>query len=333
MKVEERAFELNLLPLETERKSPARLAGLAVGSLAVHVVLFLIAISLPAIDYKPIPPINVVEIRKSVTIVAPRFSEPTQKDPNIGKVSRELDVRSAVQGAKPQAPKFRPPSFQPPSITPGPVTPAPSIEKHLRSRWRRPTLCRWFPTRFRRRRRPRNRRIQVRECRRPGSNPASKINISIPRPEVSAQAAARKPVRSSTTGGLTVGDIGDDISVAGIAPSSGAARSNLQLLSDAQGVDFKPYLVQVLTAVRRNWLAVIPESARLGRRGRVAIQFIIDRKGGVPKLVIASPSGTEALDRAAVVGVSMSNPFPPLPAGYKGDEVRLELSFSYNGSR
>jgi TonB family protein len=106
--------------------------------------------------------------------------------------------------------------------------------------------------------------------------------------------------------------------------------SNLQLLSDSTGFDFKPYLIQVLASVRRNWMSVIPESVKMGRRGQVLIQFIIDRKGGVPKLVIATSSGTEAFDRAAVAGVSMSNPFPPLPAEFKGDQIRVQLAFSYN---
>jgi protein TonB len=119
----------------------------------------------------------------------------------------------------------------------------------------------------------------------------------------------------------------------GQAPSPGKMGSNLQLLSDPTGVDFKPYLIQVLTAVRHNWMSVIPESARLGRQGLVTVQFIVDREGKVPKLVIASPSGTGAFDRAAVAGVSMSTPFPPLPAGYKGTEVRLQLAFSYNNVR
>ena len=68
----------------------------------------------------------------------------------------------------------------------------------------------------------------------------------------------------------------------------------------------------------------------MGRRGRVLVQFIIDRRGGVPKLVIAETSGTPALDRAAVAGISASNPFPPLPNTYKGNEIRLQLAFSYN---
>ena len=113
-------------------------------------------------------------------------------------------------------------------------------------------------------------------------------------------------------------------------PTPGKSGSSLELLSDPQGVDFKPYLVQILAAVRRNWMSVMPESARLGRSGKVAIQFAIDKSGRVPKLVIAVPSGADALDRAAVAGISASNPFPPLPPGFNGDQIRLQLNFAYN---
>ena len=112
--------------------------------------------------------------------------------------------------------------------------------------------------------------------------------------------------------------------------SEATALRQMQLLSDPLGVDFKPYLLQVLARVRRNWMAIVPDSARMGRRGLVLIQFSIDRSGGVPKLVIASPSGITAFDRAAVAGISASNPFPPLPAAYKGDQIRLQMAFSYN---
>ena len=112
--------------------------------------------------------------------------------------------------------------------------------------------------------------------------------------------------------------------------SEATALRQMQLLSDPLGVDFKPYLLQVLARVRRNWMAIVPDSARMGRRGLVLIQFSIDRSGGVPKLVIASTSGITAFDRAAVAGISASNPFPPLPAAYKGDQIRLQMAFSYN---
>jgi TonB family protein len=106
--------------------------------------------------------------------------------------------------------------------------------------------------------------------------------------------------------------------------------NNMQLLSDPMGVDFRPYLTQVLSAVKRYWMAVWPESARLGRSGKVAIQFSIDRNGGVPKLVIATPSGVSSLDRAAVAAISGSIPFAPLPRNFKGDVIKLQLNFAYN---
>lgn len=134
-------------------------------------------------------------------------------------------------------------------------------------------------------------------------------------------------------GRLVVGDFagaGNVTEAIPIGPGGARAGSDLELLSNPLGVDFRPYLITVLATVKRNWFAVMPESARLGRQGKVVIQFIIDRTGYVPKLVIAVPSGSQALDRAAVASISASNPFPPLPAEYPGQEIRLQLNFYYN---
>lgn len=154
-------------------------------------------------------------------------------------------------------------------------------------------------------------------------------------PTQSVQEAGRALARGHSGGGLVVGDIlGEGVGGLGdglnLPPSPGRNASSLELLSDPMGVDLRPYLVRVLSAVRTNWMAVIPESVRYGRRGRVVLQFAIAKDGAVPKLVIVMPSGTEALDRAAVAGISASNPFPPLPAEYRGNQLRLQLNFSYN---
>ena len=129
-----------------------------------------------------------------------------------------------------------------------------------------------------------------------------------------------------------VGDgIGGSNSRVTLPNSPAESGSVVELLSDPRGVDFRPYLTQVLAAVRRNWFAVIPESARLGMsRGRTLIQFSVARNGSVPKLVIAKSSGAPPLDRAAVAGVSASNPFPPLPREYIGGDIRLQFTFLYN---
>jgi TonB family protein len=160
----------------------------------------------------------------------------------------------------------------------------------------------------------------------------------VPVPDTSVSGAIRQAARSGPAGGLVVGDLG--ASGPGgygpgvnLPPSPGSQGSNMQLLTDPQGVDFRPYLVRILASVKQHWLSVIPESVKLGRRGKVAIQFSISRDGGVPKLVIAEFSGTEALDRAAVAGISASVPFPPLPAEFKGDRIVLQMNFAYNMPR
>lgn len=147
--------------------------------------------------------------------------------------------------------------------------------------------------------------------------------------------AARAASRAQASGRMTVGDAditggGGVGEMARQAPSPGAPGSALELLSDPMGVDFKPYLVQILARVRRNWMAVMPESARFGQRGRTVVQFSIDRAGSIPKVGIVTPSGTVGLDRAAVAGLTASVPFPPLPQEFKGSEIRLQFVFSYN---
>ena len=84
--------------------------------------------------------------------------------------------------------------------------------------------------------------------------------------------------------------------------------------------------IGVNDAVSPGRLGTIERFVRVHKKG-------FDRHGSVPKLVIATSSGTEAFDRAAVAGVSASNPFPPLPAEFKGDQIRLQLAFSYNAAR
>jgi len=129
--------------------------------------------------------------------------------------------------------------------------------------------------------------------------------------------------------------VGDGVGAAAIggysAPSKGNIGSGLELLSDPEGVDFRPYLLQILNSVRRNWFAVIPESARIGlEKGRVALQFSISRQGDVPKLVISSSSRSKPLDQASIAGISASLPLPPLPAEFKGEEIRVQFVFLYN---
>jgi TonB family protein len=112
----------------------------------------------------------------------------------------------------------------------------------------------------------------------------------------------------------------------------GGMNGAYQILTPTEGVDFSDYMQRVLASVRRNWYAVMPESAQLGDRGRVVLEFSIRRDGSVPN---EDPqrllgSGKEPLDRAAVSAIRSSNPFDHLPPAFSGPEIRLRFIFLYN---
>jgi TonB family protein len=102
------------------------------------------------------------------------------------------------------------------------------------------------------------------------------------------------------------------------------------ILSDTRGYDFGPYMNQVVNRVRYNWYSLIPEIARLGRKGRVVIIFTITQNGTIENAHIVANSGLEPLDRAAFGSITASNPFAKLPAGFDGDHLDLQFTFLYN---
>jgi TonB family protein len=76
----------------------------------------------------------------------------------------------------------------------------------------------------------------------------------------------------------------------------------------------------------------MPESARLGDRGRVVLQFRIMRNGIVPDAepLLMGSSQKEPLDRAALSAIRASTPFEPLPPAFSGPFIELRFIFLYN---
>jgi TonB family protein len=326
--------DLNLLREWREPLTGRRLLQDAFGSVVVHIVLIsaIVLMSSGELPVQETPGVQ-VSIKTSTPLYIPRVFEPTQKDPNKGPVTRGLDLRSATEGRPTPTRRFRPPTPAPgvpaPAQASAPALEAPKIDVASGAPMA-PTIGVGAPSAGPPppQERPKLALESVTGGTSPKPNPNPDVKLDLPKPTPQVARLTPKP----GGGGVTVGDIGEVAPPLTGAPAPAPCQecSSLQLLSDPQNVDFKPYLQQVLALVKRNWLSVIPESARLGRRGVVLLQFSIDRRGLVPKVVIATPSGIEAFDRAAVAGLSMSNPLPPLPAQYKGDQVRLQMAFSYN---
>jgi TonB family protein len=129
-------------------------------------------------------------------------------------------------------------------------------------------------------------------------------------------------------------EIGGDVPVP-TNPGGGGhstAGAGMQVLTPLQGVDFTNYFARMYTTVRRNWIAVYPESAELGERGIVSLQFKVMRDGTVPagEPIVVRSSGKPALDRAAVSSVRASSPFQNLPSAFSGDYVEFIYTYYYN---
>ena len=310
-------------------------------ALVASVIIHGVAVALLSLVSFPVKRVTeaLPRLDRATRLTAP-LRELTQPEPNKGKIAKEVNVEGLLPRERIQIPPSPPSTTRPAAPFTAPPTPevaeAPALPEppKLNTGAQGPQLAQSAvpPP-----------QIQVQEKPKiafetPGSGGSPKGvpsgSGSVPAPSSSVQEAVRSIARSGTYGGIVVGDAGAGAGGIGEAlnlpPSPARQASALELLSDPRGVDFRPYLIQILSAVRRNWFAVMPESARLGRRGRVSIQFAISRDGSVPKLVIASSSGAEALDRAAVAGISASNPFPPLPGEYNGNQVRLQLTFLYS---
>jgi TonB family protein len=324
-----------LLAWDTEAdRARSRRAGTF--SVAVHAVAIVVLLSMPrAVFQSP-------KTQRIIPLIAP-LTEPTQIAPNRDKITKSFNVESLKPQPRihspspPPARHFKAAEFSKPSPKPSQAAPMlepPSIQTAAGSGPKLPEGVAQAPP---------PPQIQTEEKPKlafepPGSQlsgsgqSSGKIGV----PSTSVSDAMRNLAHGGGGGGMVVGDADVDGGVGAAITQPGAPRkqgSNIELLSDPLGVDFRPYLLQILQTVRRNWFSVMPDSAKMGRRAKVLIQFAIARDGIVTKVVVAGNSGVESLDRAAVASISMSNPFPPLPTEFRGNVVKLQFTFAYNSAR
>jgi TonB family protein len=302
--------DANLL-IEPEEKTNARSELVrVVGSVVFHAALILFLIFAP----KLIPAPTQEEIGRNNLDTKwmyspPPAAEPVKPTPKVN-VNRETLNRVAPPEIKPPAPPVPekpapelPEAPQPkPSIAPAPPQPQPSIPQP-------PAPSRLEPI--------------------VPSQPSKRLDLGLPHStpgkllDDQMQAAAHEgrgqaPIIGSgppATGGHGIG-----------------MGYGVDILSDTQGVDFRDYITRLLATLRRNWDAVMPESARMGERGVVFTVFTINPDGSVsaPDPTLERTSGKEPLDNAAMAAIHASNPFEPLPKQFHGPNLRLRIAFLYN---
>ena len=98
---------------------------------------------------------------------------------------------------------------------------------------------------------------------------------------------------------------------------------------DTRGFDLGPWASRVVAIVKSNWL--IPPAADLGVKGVVGVAFEVERiTGKINNVRIISSSKIPSFDQAAVNALTVSSPFPPLPANFPRPTLAGIFRFYYN---
>jgi TonB family protein len=332
------AQELDLLLHWQKRHSARGWLGIAVASVLLNLLFMLVVVQAPG-SVSPAPQQRTVVIRK-IRLYTPRDLL-TQKAPNTRTPTKNIDLKDLLPVAPSRARNARPnpsvrhfeaPSSLPPRQTakaaPQIMAEAPNVPVSQAPSNLPPGAANGLTAAVPPPPTPPDQPFQN-----VGSEPLTN-HPKLAVPKTGVQSAIQSLAQPPNSTRLTINDDNQSQPSPAAPGTNGQApaqHAQVELQSDPQGADFRNYLAHVLSIVRANWRHVIPESVRMGTlRGRTVVEFIISRDGSIPKLVTADPSGSDALDRAAIAGLSMSNPLPPLPVDFKGMQVRLAFTFSYN---
>jgi outer membrane biosynthesis protein TonB len=317
-------YPLNLELAARDTRSYRQIAAIGAGSLLVHLIVFLIAIKIPAFVEQTHPERLVVEHR--TPLYFPR--ELTQKDANKNKISKEIDLASLRAALRAQQQQQASPSpsvrhFEPPQNVGAPQTrsapkimpDAPNLAMNQTPADPTSGAIGGVPTA------PPPPKPTTSLLQNAGAQAPPKIT----QPKAPPPPGATRPALSEDNPSVPAP------ALPGLPGQTGAEHAAIELLSDPQGADFKPYLERILAIIRANWDRVKPPGVRQGRlRGLSIIEVVINRDGSIPRVVVAQSSNLTLLDVAASTSLVMSNPLPPLPPEFKGNQVRLALRFAYN---
>jgi outer membrane biosynthesis protein TonB len=117
----------------------------------------------------------------------------------------------------------------------------------------------------------------------------------------------------------------------GSAPPT-KAQGGIELLTDTEGLDFKPTLRELYRSVKEKWLSNMPPSVQLGNQGVNSIVFRVLRDGSIPKefVKMAYRSGKDDFDAASLQSVREAGPVSHLPEKFSQPFILLRFTFYYN---
>ncbi|HUR82216.1 MAG TPA: energy transducer TonB, partial [Thermoanaerobaculia bacterium] len=189
-----------------------------------------------------------------------------------------------------------------------------------------------------------------------GRRASSPAAPSAPAPQTSAQMTApsqsapvdssfiyREPAKAAAAAGvvdwrnaireagraISGGDGGDGSDVAQTGGEQGFAEQG-PLSFETQWYDWGDYAQSMVSKIRVNWYANMPQIIRTGMKGVVTIRFTIHRDGRISDITIMESSKVPPYDAAARRAIELSSPLKALPADFPNPTERVTCMFYYN---
>ena len=122
---------------------------------------------------------------------------------------------------------------------------------------------------------------------------------------------------------------GDGADAAPVGGERGTAEQG-PLSFETQWYDWGDYAASMVSKIRVNWYANMPQIIRTGMKGVVTIRFTIHRDGRISDITILDSSGVPPYDQAARKAIELSSPLKPLPADFPATSERVTCMFYYN---
>ena len=153
----------------------------------------------------------------------------------------------------------------------------------------------------------------------------------------------REPAKASATGmvdwrnaiaeagrnAAAGGGGGDGVDLASLGGDKGYAEQG-PLSFETQWYDWGEYAQSMVSKIRVNWYANMPQIIRTGLKGVVTIRFTIHRDGRISDITILNSSTVPPYDQAAKKAIELSSPLKPLPVDFPNATERVTCMFYYN---
>ncbi len=136
--------------------------------------------------------------------------------------------------------------------------------------------------------------------------------------------SAIKEVKVASLGG------GDGIDLGQLTGGEKGFAEQGPLSFETEWYNWGPYAQSMVSRIRVNWYANMPQIIRTGLKGKVTIRFTILRDGRITDITILESSNVPPYDYAAKKAIELSSPLQPLPKDFPNPSERVTCIFFYN---